>query len=92
MNKILTKEKLFQLLKQVVTQADHIVPGESEDAKKKWVAKRLLELVEVFDNHIPVIGIVMDIPVVDEIEGNIVDQFVGWAWDRIEGELQSVQA
>ena len=88
MDNNLTQTKLFDLLNQVLEQVPNIVPGDTDDSKKKWISKGLRELVEVFDNHIPVIGEVMDMPMMDEVEEQIVDIFVNWAWDGIKQKIK----
>ena len=89
MDNNLTQTKLFDLLNQVLEQVPNIVPGDTDDSKKKWISKGLRELVEVFDNHIPVIGEVMDMPMMDEVEEQIVDIFVNWAWDGIKQKIKT---
>ena len=88
MDNNLTQTKLFDLLNQVLEQVPNIVPGDTDDSKKKWISKGLRELVEVFDNHIPIIGEVMDMPMMDEVEEQIVDIFVNWAWDGIKQKIK----
>lgn len=52
-----------------------------DEQRKQWYKNQLDAIVEVIDDMIPVVGKVMDLPVVDEIEQKIVDVVIDYVWD-----------
>lgn len=71
-------------LKTVDDCMKKFVVGTSEAKQKAWCIKRLRETVESFDTLIPIIGPIMDIPIVDDMEQNILEHFVDWAWETVQ--------
>jgi hypothetical protein len=84
---LLTEQKLFQLLEEVVKDVCNLLPGDTEKAKKAWVAKQLTSLLDAYENTIPVIGALLNVDAVDEIEEHAISMFVDWTWDQIEQQV-----
>jgi hypothetical protein len=81
-NQELTVDKLHELTKETVESATTYVPGRSELEKKEWCVKRLSQVLETFDNYIPVIGIFLDNPIADDFEEQMVRLLVDWGWAK----------
>lgn len=76
-------ETLHDLAKHTVIKASSdFIPGAKEEDKKEWCVKRLSQLLETFDNTIPVVGVFLDNPIVDDLEEQGVRLVVEWAWDK----------
>lgn len=83
MPKQLTSSTLEELTKTTVMDSmSDIVLGRTEVEKKEWCVKRLTELLEVFDNYIPVVGLFLDNPIADNIQKHGVELLVDWAWEK----------
>ena len=52
----------------------------TDDQMKKLVKESLEQMVEVLDNHIPIVGSLMDLPIIDALEKSAVDNIVDIAW------------
>lgn len=61
-----------------------------EEKSKKQIFKDFItSVVEVFDNHIPVVGPIMDLPIVDEFEKKTVDVIVESSWSVLTKPVSS---
>jgi hypothetical protein len=76
------QQQVTQIVNNVIKECLKLVPGGTDEDKKKWCVKRVTELLEAFDNAIPVIGILLDNPLIDQWESKAIEMLVGWAWDR----------
>jgi hypothetical protein len=47
---------------------------------KQWLKDQITKVIEMFDDQIPIVGKAMDLPIVDEIEKEIVNQVVDYMW------------
>jgi hypothetical protein len=54
------------------------------EEEKAQVAKKVLEVVEFIDDMLPIVGKVMDLEIVDEIEERIVEEIVSAVLDGVE--------
>lgn len=54
---------------------------EDERVSKEWYKKNIYNILEVLDDNIPVVGRLMDLPIIDEIEQKIVDKIIDVVWD-----------
>ena len=80
----LTFDKLEEMTKEIIVTCHDIVPGHTEEEKKRWCIFRLKTVLEFFDNYIPIIGAFLDTPIVDDIEGQAVSLLVDWVWDKVK--------
>jgi hypothetical protein len=86
-NTELTPDKLNELTKQTVNNASVIfTPEDSDETKKVWCAKRLTQILETFDNFVPVVGIFLDNPIADGVEEDAIHLLVDWGWDRFKDD------
>lgn len=69
---------------QVVLLAESRLPGATDEEKKTWCADQLLKALEVYDNRLPVIGDLLDIPVSDQIEKWAVNYLVEGAFVKMK--------
>jgi hypothetical protein len=80
----LTVNVLGKYIKDVLAKVKVFLPGGSSEEQKEWVTQELIVLLEVFDNQVPVIGAFMDLPNVDQLEANAVEQLVNYVWEHLE--------
>lgn len=79
----LTTSDLHALTKKAVLEgASDIFLGRTVAQKKEWCVKRLTEVLEMFDNYLPVIGIFLDNPIADDIQKKGVEMLIDWGWDK----------
>jgi hypothetical protein len=77
----LTPELLQEYTKSTVVESmQDFIPGSDSNSKKQWCIKRLTQLLETFDNYIPVIGVLLDNPIADDFEHYAIEKLVEWAW------------
>lgn len=85
----LSNEAIQETLKDVMEKVELFVPGKTQKEKKSWCAKRIRDFLEMFDNYIPIVGMFLDNPIVDDLETQAVNLLVDWAWDRFHDETTS---
>lgn len=57
---------------------------QEHDALAKAAAKdTLAQLLEVLDNKLPIVGNIMDLPMIDALERQLVDAVVDAAWEPL---------
>jgi hypothetical protein len=82
----LTVEELKEITKDTVLESTKdmtdFIPGDCTYSKKEWCVKRLTQVLETFDNYIPVVGMFLDNPIVDDLEEQGVRLLVDWAWNQ----------
>lgn len=71
-------ERLKEAGEWLARNAEVTLPGATGPEKKAWAKKVLLEAIEKYDDRLPVIGLWMDLPIVDALERSGVD----WAVER----------
>lgn len=77
----LTTEKLREHVDATIAESmQTYIPGGDTASKKAWCVKRLTQILETFDNYIPVIGMFMDNPIMDDLEAAAIQKLVDWAW------------
>lgn len=54
---------------------------DSDEQRKQWYKTQIDAIIEVIDDMIPVVGKLMDLPVVDKIEQKVIDTLVDVAWE-----------
>jgi hypothetical protein len=77
-------EVIKELLKGLVVEVEKHIPGATGAEKEAWCVQMALNLVEMGDGFIPVIGKWMDLPVVDGVERYLVQLGVRWAYAAIK--------
>lgn len=65
-------------------EAEKRLPGADGLNKKLWAKGLLLQVVEEYDNRLPVIGAFMDLPPIDAIEKAGVDWAVEWGYAQLQ--------
>lgn len=93
--KQLTSMALKHSVDQVVLLAESRLPGATDEEKKQWCAAELLKAVELYDNRLPVIGDLLDIPISDNIEKWAVNYLVEGAFVKMKtvtGAAQSAKS
>jgi hypothetical protein len=78
----LSQDQIKETLQDVLDTCEKILPGKTDREKKAWCVRRVREALEMFDNYIPLIGMFLDNPVVDDLEAQAVNLLVDWAWDK----------
>lgn len=78
----LSPEVIQETLKDIIDKVETVVPGKSEIDKKTWCAKRIHEFLEMFDNYVPIVGMLLDNPIVDDLQAQAVYLLVDWAWEK----------
>lgn len=78
----LTPDEIHRITKITIQEAASAVIGDSEEEKKQWCVKRLTQLLETFDSFIPVVGMFLDNPLIDDLEKNAIEFLVEWGWDK----------
>lgn len=81
-NKNLSHEDLNDIVKTTISQSFDLITGSCEESRKEWCVEKLTQVLETFDNAIPVIGIFLDNPIVDNLEKNSVRALVEWGWTQ----------
>lgn len=81
------KEEVHDIVNNVIRECIKLIPGATEDEQRNWCVKRVTNILETFDNAIPVIGVLLDNPIVDDWEQQAIMLLVKWAWDRRPKEL-----
>lgn len=54
--------------------------GDTEAEQKKWCVKVIHDMFESVDGMLPIIGTLVDIPLVDVVEEDAIRLLVDWAW------------
>lgn len=86
----LTYDEIMDSAKDVIQKCHVLLPGKSNVEKKNWCVKKLTEVLEVFDNYVPIIGALLDIAIVDDLEKQAVSLLVDWVWEKfVEQEEES---
>jgi hypothetical protein len=78
----LNEADMIEMTKDTLQKAEFMIPGENVEKKKEWCVTRLSQLFEMFDNYIPVIGIFLDNPIVDDLEKQGIRLLVDWGWSQ----------
>jgi hypothetical protein len=55
---------------------DTLVPGATEDAKKEWCTRVMMQTLEAMDGHVPLVGALLDTPIADAVERRLVERLV----------------
>lgn len=81
LNYTLNQDKLEELTVNTIKESwtDNI-PGKTETEKKEWCIRKLNLLFETFDNFIPVVGVFLDNPFVDDLQTDAVRLLVEKLW------------
>jgi hypothetical protein len=79
----LSAEQLQETANEVMEACEKLLPGKTKEEKKQWCIGRLRQMLEAFDNYVPVIGLFLDNPVVDDLEAQAIELFVDWMWNKI---------
>lgn len=90
-NTVLEPEHLKAIVHSTIEKSLHIVPGDCEKEKKEWVVKMLRDVLETVDNYTPVIGVLLDNPMVDGLETQGVKLLVDWAWEQFKSARENTQ-
>lgn len=80
----MTLEQIWELLKTLVRQAETLLPGASGKEKKAWCINKAVELVEEYDQLLPVLGAWADLPPVDAAQKYLIGLGVERAWTALE--------
>lgn len=77
----MTPEKLEEYTKVTILESlQTYIPGGDTVSRKRWCIKQLTQILETFDNHIPVIGGYMDNPIVDDLQATAIENLVERLW------------
>ena len=87
----LTAFAVKEAVDTLVRLANDKLPGANDDEKQKWVTKELLAGLEKYDNRVPVIGKLLDIPILDEMEGWAVNYAVAGAFAKVKAQTVRTQ-
>ena len=80
----LTSFALKHTLDQLVVLAETKVPGKTKQQKIDWCTQELLAALEKYDNRIPVIGKLLDIPISDKMEAWAIHHAIDAAYAKYE--------
>lgn len=81
---VLTVDGLKAAAKLAAQLAAKALPGASGTEKAANAEKWLLQAVEEYDNKIPVLGMFMDLPIIDRLEAAAVRAAVAWGYSAME--------
>ena len=65
-------QTVWNILKELIEEANRAVPGASGIEKRAWVVDKVLNGIEAVDHLLPVIGAWADLPVVNGFEKYLV--------------------
>lgn len=80
MSEAFTMDKVWEILEKLVIAANDALPGKTGLEKRDWVSTKVLALVELGDNFVPIIGAWADLPVIDGLEKWLVNVAVERAY------------
>lgn len=80
---VFTVEGLKKAAKLAAHAANLALPGASGEEKAASAEKWLLAAVEEYDNKIPVLGMFMDLPIIDRLEAAAVRSAVAWGYSAL---------
>ena len=86
--KSLTDEGLKHIVFSLLKLAEEKVPGDDQAAKESFVVKELTALLEHFDNSVPTLGAVLNLPISEAIESAAVKHLVSWAFLKVAADSQ----
>ena len=82
----LTAFALKHAVEELVRVANDRLPGSNEQQKQDWCTKEVLGALEKYDNKIPVIGAMLDIPILDDMESWAVNHMVSAAFAKVKSQ------
>ena len=88
----LTAFALKHAVEELVRVANDRMPGSDVQQKQDWCTKELLGALEGYDNKIPVIGALLDIPILDDMESWAVTHMVSAAFAKLKSQVVRSQA
>lgn len=76
--------QIWEALKDLVKQAETLMPGATGKEKKAWVVEQAVTLVERYDQMLPLIGKWADLPPVDAAQRYLIGLAVERAWTELQ--------
>ena len=66
----------------LVDMAEQVCPGASVGDKESWATRQLTAILERFDNSVPIVGALLDTPIADRLEADLVGRVVKWGFQH----------
>ena len=86
MTNTIKKESLQEMAINFVRQSMDVIPGGTDNDKKKLISTMLTSELEVIDNFVPVIGSFLDLPIINDMESVAISYLVDWAWKKFHNQ------
>ena len=87
----LTAFALKHAIEELVRVANDRLPGSDEQQKQNWCSQEILSGLEKYDNKIPVIGALLDIPILENMERWAVEHMVSAAFAKVTAQVARSQ-
>ena len=89
--KKLSEEGLKHIVFSLLKLAEDKVPGKDQAAKEDFVTAELEALLKQFDNSVPTLGAVLNLPISEQLEGAAIRHLVQWAFLKTATEAKEAK-
>ncbi len=55
---------------------EELVPGATQEEKRSWCTRAVVQTLEALDGHVPLVGALLDTPIADAVEKRLAERLV----------------